>query len=121
MAAHDESAASAATTLAPTAVALEKSKDHEDAMQSPTQDTTGTHVTPESEKKDAPDAQETRDAQGAEKSETPADEAALDAEPEAEQEYPPFWKLVLLTIALCMAIFLTSLVSLSRHCDPEPY
>lgn len=48
-----------------------------------------------------------QDVQDIEKSERAVNTAAADA----EQEYPSFWKLVLLTIALCMAMLVVSLVS----------
>lgn len=53
-----------------------------------------------------------QDAQDVEKNEHRPNTTA---ETDDKQEYPPFWQLVLLTTALCMAMLLVSLVS------PYPY
>ncbi|KAI1106530.1 MFS transporter [Jackrogersella minutella] len=71
--------------------ALEKVNSQETAMQSRPEDAQGEQG-----------AQDVRDE---EKNEPVVDAAAADA----EQEYPSFWKLVLLTIALCMAMLVVSL------------
>lgn len=85
----DTSRAADANEVAPPlavqdSVALEKANSQEAQMRSRPQDVTDT-----------------------EKAEPASDTAAANVEP----EYPPFWKLVLLTIALCMAMLVVSLVS----------
>lgn len=63
---------------------------------------------------EAPVQSRPQEVQDVEKQEVENSEPTVDAAAaDADQQYPAFWKLVLLLIALCMAMLVVSLVS--RH------
>lgn len=103
----DDSAAASAAPNSPTAVeaALPPTVQNSAALEKVNSQDAAMHAHP-------PDTQDEKDPEKKDESAPSVEGATVDAAAaDAEQEYPTVWKLVLLSVALCLAMFLVSLVS----------
>ncbi|EMR71349.1 hypothetical protein MGN70_009034 [Eutypa lata] len=101
----DDSAAASAAPNSPTAVeaALPPTVQNSAALEKVNSQDAAMHAHP-------PDTQDEKDPEKKDESAPSVEGATVDAAAaDAEQEYPTVWKLVLLSIALCLAMFLVSL------------